>query len=349
MEGRRFLDGTYYGALKDGLREGRGTFIWDDGRRYAGGWLNDKMHGTGSLFDAEGNEIAYAVWYAGEIIYNIGDSWREHSEKKSRRFALLIGNCDYPERKLNNCLNDANALSKKLNILGFDTTLVGNATKSHIVSSVQRFTQKAKGAEAALFFFSGHGVSFLGKTYMVPIDCSDYYTIDSAFVCIDDIVNMLDDVGCDLKIAIIDACRVNPTKNLSKGLYDTKARNVLFAYATSPGYEAYDGFGGGTHSPYIDVIIQLLEEPRLSLSRFFEEVSARVYQLTNGRQQPFIESSLIPNNDFFFKLWRYILIRLKREIHSISNYIVNVPTVMRVAGMYHHLFGPVKVVEMISI
>lgn len=299
MDSKRYTNGVYFGALKDGIREGRGTFIWDDGRRYAGGWVNDKMHGTGALFDADGNEIAYAVWYAGEIIYNIGDSWGDLPVRKPRRVALLIGNCDYPVNRLYNCVSDAQVLSQKLQSLGFDSTVICDATKSHIVSSVQHFTQKAKDAEAALFFFSGHGISCGGKTYMVPIDCGDYSTIDSAFFCIDDVVNMLDEVSCNIKIAVIDACRVNPQKGVSKGLYDTKARNVLVAYATSPNYEASDGILG-THSPYIDVILQLLDEPRIPLSRFFEEVSARVYELTNGRQQPFIESSLIPNNDFFF-------------------------------------------------
>lgn len=299
MESKRYADGVYFGALKNGIREGRGTFIWDDGRRYAGGWVNDKMHGTGALFDADGNEIAYAVWYAGEIIYNIGDSWGDRPLRKPRRVALLIGNCDYPVKRLYNCVSDAQVLSQKLQSWGFDSTVICDATKSHIVSSVQHFTQKAKDAEAALFFFSGHGISCGGKTYMVPIDCGDYSTIESAFFCIDDVVNMLDEVSCNIKIAVIDACRVNPQKGVSKGLYDTKARNVLVAYATSPNYEASDGILG-THSPYIDVILQLLDEPRIPLSRFFEEVSARVYELTNGRQQPFIESSLIPNNDFFF-------------------------------------------------
>lgn len=300
MEGKRYLDGVYFGSLKDGHREGRGTFIWDDGRRYAGGWLNDKMHGTGSMFDADGNEIAYAVWYAGEIIYEIGDSWGERPQKESRRVALLIGNCAYPgNAHLNNCVSDAKILSKKLQSLGFDSTVVCDAKKSSIVSSVRSFSTKARGAEAALFFFSGHGISVDGKTYMIPVDAGDHYTIDSAFFCIDDVVNILDEVGCNIKIAVIDACRVNPYKGLSKGLYETKARNVLVAYATSPNYEASDGLYG-THSPYIDVILQLLDEPRIPLSRFFEEVSARVYELTNGRQQPFIESSLIPNNDFFF-------------------------------------------------
>ena len=43
------------GYLKDGLRHGPGTFIWENLSKYDGEWLNDKANGYGKLIHADGD------------------------------------------------------------------------------------------------------------------------------------------------------------------------------------------------------------------------------------------------------------------------------------------------------
>jgi hypothetical protein len=41
---------------------GIGTMIYADGNKYEGEWLNDKRHGTGNLYDADGRLIESGKW-----------------------------------------------------------------------------------------------------------------------------------------------------------------------------------------------------------------------------------------------------------------------------------------------
>lgn len=40
--------------MKNGMRHGPGTYIWDEGTIYKGEWLDDKAHGLGQLIHING-------------------------------------------------------------------------------------------------------------------------------------------------------------------------------------------------------------------------------------------------------------------------------------------------------
>jgi len=46
--------GKYEGGIKDGKRDGIGTYTWSDGSKYAGSWLEGKMW-NGTEYDRDGN------------------------------------------------------------------------------------------------------------------------------------------------------------------------------------------------------------------------------------------------------------------------------------------------------
>ena len=45
---------TYTGYLEDGVQQGQGTMVWDNGNRYTGGWDYGQMHGQGTFTWASG-------------------------------------------------------------------------------------------------------------------------------------------------------------------------------------------------------------------------------------------------------------------------------------------------------
>ena len=45
---------TIIGFFKEGAREGRGRYKWNDNSFYDGEWKGDKMHGRGMYSSAEG-------------------------------------------------------------------------------------------------------------------------------------------------------------------------------------------------------------------------------------------------------------------------------------------------------
>jgi len=50
------------------MMTGKGTMIYADNKKYEGEWLNDKRHGSGSLYDADGIVIETGTWIKG--VYN---------------------------------------------------------------------------------------------------------------------------------------------------------------------------------------------------------------------------------------------------------------------------------------
>ena len=53
---KQYTDGTYIGEFKEGLRNGRGRFEFNNGDKYEGEWKNDKKEGKGILFFKDGNK-----------------------------------------------------------------------------------------------------------------------------------------------------------------------------------------------------------------------------------------------------------------------------------------------------
>ena len=94
---------------------------------------------------------------------------------------------------------------------------------------------------------------------------------------------------------ILDACRDNPftarlRQNAGLSRIDDTPADVVVATATRADTVARDG--SGEHSPYTQALLDELQVPGLELGLFFRRVRDRVYQATNGRQEPYNFGSL---------------------------------------------------------
>jgi len=54
---KKFGGDVYKGFWKDGLKDGFGTYKWNDGSKYSGNWIVDKMSGLGHFFKGDSYEI----------------------------------------------------------------------------------------------------------------------------------------------------------------------------------------------------------------------------------------------------------------------------------------------------
>lgn len=70
-------DNGYVGEYKDGVRHGKGTYVWDNGLRYEGEWRNNVRHGKGTLNLADGGR------YEGD--------WKNDKEEGQGTFHLADG------------------------------------------------------------------------------------------------------------------------------------------------------------------------------------------------------------------------------------------------------------------
>lgn len=101
-----------------------------------------------------------------------------------------------------------------------------------------------------------------------------------------------------VSILILDACRDNPFKqgdaalrSVSPGLAPIEAVNGTFvAYATAPGFVAYDG--EGRNSPFTSALAEYMTLPGLNIEAIMRLVGTRVRAATADQQVPWSSSSL---------------------------------------------------------
>jgi uncharacterized caspase-like protein len=224
------------------------------------------------------------------------------------RLALVIGNGKYKELpKLTNPETDARAIFDALRDLGFDVTLVTDASGEIIRRAVSEFAHRSGQADLALVYYAGHGAQVNAENYLLPVDMEIPRTeadIELLSLKVDDLVNS---IRSTTKIVFLDACRDNPAlfKNLVKGrgaiaagLGPTDASQltrikpgggVFIAYATDAGSVALEG--EGEHSPFTQALLRNLKKP-ISIDDMFSLVTREVALVTKGTQRPYKYASL---------------------------------------------------------
>src|SRR5215471_9470037 len=92
-----------------------------------------------------------------------------HAEK---RVALVIGNAAYQNAsQLVNPGNDAKAIAAMLRAASFDeVTLYENLGIRELRRAIKDFSDLARDADAAVVYYSGHGIEVNGINYLIPTD-----------------------------------------------------------------------------------------------------------------------------------------------------------------------------------
>jgi len=217
----------------------------------------------------------------------------------ANKVALVIGNKDYRVSPLKNPLNDSEDMAATLKSLGFQVTLKTNiADNKEMVKAINDFTSKMSNQGLFVFYYSGHGIQYNGKNYLVPTSLSVNDETDIEFGCldVDRLLAKCENYSNNTNIVILDACRDNPftsaSRSSSKGLaiVGKSPGGTLIAYSTSPGKTASDG--SGRNGLYTQELLKAIKKPGLEVEDAFKEVRRNVKQLSGGAQVPWESSSL---------------------------------------------------------
>jgi hypothetical protein len=223
------------------------------------------------------------------------------SSRSQRRVALVIGNAQYKVSPLDNPVNDATDIDRTLKQLGFQTTLLRNATLGQMREATRRFADQLQSADVALIYFAGHGVESNRKNYMIPVnaDLKFEYELDDQAYNAGQWLDMLESIKSSnaerVNIVILDACRNNSligARSLGRGLGRMDAPTGTFlAYSTAPGKVAVDGTGN-RNSPFTRHLLTVMQQPGLPIEEAFKQVRRNVSRETNGAQVPWESTSL---------------------------------------------------------
>jgi hypothetical protein len=222
--------------------------------------------------------------------------------------ALVIGNDAYETLpSLNNANKDARGMAAKLRQLGFDVILKLNIGRRTFGRAIAEFENKLGAADVGLVFYAGHGIQAGGKNYLIPADARIEVEDDLPYEGVDagHLLEAMKRAGSRLNIVIIDACRNNPlprrSRSLARGLTVTAVplgiKGTAIVYSAAPGQTAQDGPKGG-HGVFTGALLAVLDRPGLTLEQVFKETAKRVALATNGKQDPWINSSV--KGDFIF-------------------------------------------------
>ncbi|SNT11572.1 Putative peptidoglycan binding domain-containing protein [Tardiphaga sp. OK246] len=226
-----------------------------------------------------------------------------------KRVAFVVGNGSYKNvDPLPNPPIDAKAMASALRNVGFDVIEGSNLTRDGMTEKLLDFGRKAQGADVAVFFYAGHGISVNNINYLLPIDANLKSEMDVKLGAAINVETTLDQTMGDAKVKLVflDACRDNPfaakirssgsaTRSVavSSGLAEMKSgEGTLIAFATSPGQTALDG-KSGSNSPFTRALLNNITTPGAEIQQAMTKVRAQVQDETNKGQLPWGHTNLI--------------------------------------------------------
>ncbi|MDF1815635.1 MAG: caspase family protein [Verrucomicrobiales bacterium] len=215
------------------------------------------------------------------------------------RVALVIGNNKYEQAlRLNNASRDAVALSNRLQAGGFTVFTVKDGTIRDTLKALKEFCEASKKADAAFFFYAGHGLEISGRNYLIPVDArlSEEIDLDLETLALEKVIKDMSRSGAVLKVIVLDCCRDNPLRKnrswISKsrssggGLAEVSqndlAEGTMLVFSASPGKTALDG--NGDHSPFTQALLNETKRGSGGISSIFSRVATTVKE-----QEPWIK------------------------------------------------------------
>lgn len=233
-----------------------------------------------------------------------------HAALAEKRVALVIGNSSYDATTdLKNPMNDARAISAKLDGMGFEVIEGSDLGFDALRDSIRSFARSARDADLTVFYYAGHGISVDGTNYIVPVDAKMDDPVDWEFEVYDvnEILRLVSRSNGP-NLIFLDACRDNPmaqklalaqgmsTRSMStRGLSRIPTEKLgvtgsVIAYATEPGQLAADG--DGANSPFATALLTHLDAENTDFASITSLITRDVLEMTDNVQRPRFDVSL---------------------------------------------------------
>lgn len=216
---------------------------------------------------------------------------------EARRVALVIGQGSYATfSELDNPPHDARRFSALLARNGFEFITCNprggacvDLDRAGLERALKRLETAAKGAELALVYFAGHGLSTNQANVLIPVDARPNCRTGSIMgaMPVERVIAAVE--GARSKIVVLDSCRDNPIGQYCPALKSVRESfsriepgahdGLLVVTSTQRGQKALDGEAGG-HSPFAQAFLATLEAyPTLYFEQVMNEVARTTFEM----------------------------------------------------------------------
>jgi uncharacterized caspase-like protein len=227
--------------------------------------------------------------------------------KMPRKVALIIGNDNYSQKPLKQCVADAKNVAEKLKTLDFEVTCKLNLEFSQMRNTIDHFiSQIIQPNDYVLFYFSGHGKRWGDQDYLIGCDNN---TINSD-VLEHDAINVQEKLNEMVKrnpfvtIFLLDCCRDYftlqeiqggaPGMNTNVLKQTTKSPQTLIVFACAPGKIVS---GNGIFTKHL---LERIKESNLDIESFIRQVAKDVAEDPNSEQLLHRDSTLTEDDICIF-------------------------------------------------
>ncbi len=227
----------------------------------------------------------------------------------AQRVALIVGVSKYDKvPSLNNPARDAKLVQTTLQKLGFQVSVLTDPSRATLIEGLGAFEEAAKGSEAAVIYYAGHGAMIDGVNYLLPKDAIITNKSSLTGTAVESARLGQAMMGAKaVRLIILDACRNNPTATRSLGgntrglTRETGPTSVAVVtlMAAGPGQVAQDGAAGAANSPFAIALTQGLTRPGITVGELPSYVQAEVERMTEGEQTPDLQG-IWPNVHWSF-------------------------------------------------
>jgi formylglycine-generating enzyme required for sulfatase activity len=219
----------------------------------------------------------------------------------AKKIAFVVGINTYDnlgkDKQLKRAINDARAVGKAFDALGFEVSLTEDGSLPVINAQWQNFVEKIESTDTVGIYFSGHGVEIEGLNFLLPRDVPHvaYGRQDRLKRQSLSVAELLLDIRRrqpQVTLLILDACRDHPlippefrsAGPAPGGLAQMDApRGTFIMYSAGAGETALDRLPqndpDSVNSVYTRRLLPLLMEPGLALPELARQVRREVHDL----------------------------------------------------------------------
>jgi uncharacterized caspase-like protein len=229
-------------------------------------------------------------------------------EEAEKRVALVIGNSAYQNApRLDNAVLDASGVADAFRKLGFEVVDGYDLDIAGMRGKLAAFSADLPGAQSAVVYYAGHGISVDEENYLIPTDIvlKSPTDLDLGAISVSLVLKQMKRED-RVNVFILDACRDNPfadalarsrTRSIvgERGLSPIDgdlARGTLIAFASDPKSTALDG-EPGQHSPFTAAFLDHVFDSGVPIDTVMSRVRTEVWEKTNHGQLPWVNTSLI--------------------------------------------------------